>query len=443
MTDITARLDACVPQARADLADLVAIASISSMPEHGVDVVASATWIIGKLKEIGAHDAYIVREGGQPAVIAHFPAPVGQPTICLYSHHDVQPTGDKAGWTTQPFTATERDGRLYGRGCADDKGGVTAHLLALRAWDGKPPIGVTLFLEGEEEVGSPSVEAIIERHHDALLADAYLILDAGNWEVGRPAFTSTLRGVVDCVVTVRTLKYGVHSGEFGGVVPDALTALCRLLATLHDERGNVAVAGIKTTPAPDLVRPLDRLEVESGKLPGTSWIGDGSVVQRLWNSPAISVIALDTTRIADASNTLIPAASAKVSLRVPPDNDAARALEALKEHLLTHAPWGAEVTVTDGSVGQPSLATLEGPVYDAMVASVREAWGVDPVQSGEGGSIPLVADLEHAFPGAAVLCTAVGDPSSRQHGLDESLDLGDWRNAALVEALLMGRLARN
>ena len=439
--DITARLDAAVPQSLADLAELVAIPSISSQPEHEPDVRRSAQWVVDHLLELGATDARIVQEGGAPAVIAHFPAPAGKPTVCLYSHHDVQPIGDPAGWTTPAFVATERGGRLYGRGSSDDKGGVAAHLLALRAWDGKPPIGVTLFIEGEEEVGSPTVATIIERHREELAADAFLILDSNNWEPGQPAFTSTLRGVVDCVVRVATLEHGVHSGEFGGVVPDALMALSRLLATLHDDRGNVAVAGLTSSVASDLDHPLDRLATETGKLPGVAWIGDGSVVQRLWNSPSISILAIDTTRIADASNTLIPAASAKVSLRVPPGQDAAAALEALKQHLLTHAPWGAEVTVTDGSVGQPGIMKLEGPVYEAMASAVHDAWGVDAVQMGMGGSIPLVSDFQRNFPGALVLCTAVGDPNSRAHGLDESVDLDDWRKAALAEALLFERLA--
>ena len=442
VADIESQLDAVVPRTLSDLADLVGIPSVSSIPEHALDVEHSARWVADRLRESGAADVAVVREGGAPAVIAHFPAPAGQPTVCLYAHHDVQPAGDPAAWTSPPFQAETRDGRLYGRGSADDKGGVAAHLAALRAWDGHPPIGVTVFVEGEEEVGSPSIGAIIERYHEQLRADAYLILDSGNWAVGSPAFTATLRGLADCVVEVRTLAHGVHSGEYGGVVPDALMVLTRLLATLHDDAGNVAVAGLAGERAPDLDYPLDRLADETGKLPGTAWIGDGSAVQLMWCSPAVSILAIDSVPVAQASNTLLPSARAKVSLRVPPGQDAATALGLLTQHLRSHAPWGAEVYVTDGTVGQPGVMRLDGPAYDAMAAAVRDAWGVDAVQAGMGGSIPMVFDFQEAFPDATVLCTAVADPSSRMHGVDESLDLRDWRNAALAEAVFFGRFAR-
>ncbi len=440
--DLAARLDAVVAQTLDDLTELIAIPSVSSMPEHAADVERGAAWLVDKLKEIGAADAEIVREGGQPAVIAHFPAPAGQPTVCLYAHQDVQPIGDESAWTSPAFRPEERAGRLYGRGSADDKGGVVAHLAALRAWDGRPPVGVTLFIEGEEECGSPSMGAIIERHREALRADAYLILDSGNWEVGQPALTSTLRGVTDCVVEVSTLAHGVHSGEYGGVVPDALMALCRLLATLHDDAGNVAVAGLTSSVAPDLDYPVERLEEETGKLPGVAWIGDGSFVQRIWNSPAISVLAIDTTSVAQASNTLLPSARAKVSLRVPPGLDARVARDRLAEHLRTHAPWGAHVEVTAGEAGQPGELRVEGPMAEAMAGALHDAWGVDAVSMGMGGSIPMVADFQRAYPDATVMCTAVADPLCRMHGLDESLDLGDWRNAALAEALFFERVAR-
>jgi len=440
--DLSTALDAAIPQTLADLADLIAIPSVSSLPEHDADVERSATWAADKLRELGAADVVIVAAGGKPAVIAHFPAPEGQPTVCLYAHHDVQPIGDPDGWTTPAYQADVRDGRMFGRGAADDKGGVVAHLAALRAWGGKPPVGVTVFIEGEEEIGSPSLRALLDAHRDELAADAYVITDSGNWEVGVPTFTATLRGVVDCVVEVRTLDHGVHSGGFGGVVPDALMALSRLLASLHDDAGTVAVAGLSRSQAPDLDYPLDRLAEETGKLPGVEWIGDGSVVQRIWSSPALSILGIDTTTVAAASNTIIPSARAKVSLRIPPGQDPEAALAALEAHLRAHAPWGAQVSITDGSMGHPGVVRLEGPVYDAMVQAMTDVWGVAPVHAGQGGSIPMVADFQEVFPDATVLVTAVMDPDSRCHGLDESVHLGDLRNAALAEALLLARLTR-
>ncbi|MCL2491037.1 MAG: dipeptidase [Propionibacteriaceae bacterium] len=447
--DLISRVDAVLPGALADLKALIAIPSVSSQPEHAADVRASADQIAGWLRDIGCPSVQVVAEPvtpggplGQPAVIASFPAPEGQPTVCLYAHHDVQPTGDVARWTSPPFDAVERDGRLVGRGSADDKGGVAAHLATLRAFDGKPPIGVKLFIEGEEEVGSPSMQAILGVHHDELAADLFVIADSTNWKVGTPALTTTLRGIADCVVEVSTLDHGLHSGGFGGLVPDALTCLCRLLATLHDERGNVAIEGLTSSQAPDVDYPLDRLQSETDKLDGVEWIGDGSVAQRNWNSPACSVLAIDTTRIADASNTLIASARAKVSVRVAPGDTAVNAQAALKKHLLSHAPWGAHVSITDGQEGEPGIIPVDGPCAQATIAALREAWGVEPVMIGQGGAIPLTSELQAAFPGAEVVVTAVGDPGSRTHSLDESLDLGDWRNAVIAEVALLAALTR-
>ena len=437
MDDLTKAIN----ETMADLEKLISIQSVSSQPEHESDVRHTSDFIANALSEIGAADVTVVVEGGAPAVIAHFPAPEGQPTVCLYAHHDVQPVLPEHVWTSPAFTADVRDGRLYGRGSADDKGGIAVHLAALRAFDGKPPVGVTVFIEGEEEIGSPSLGQIIERHHDALSSDAFVIADAMNWEVGVPGLTNTLRGVVDCVVEVSTLAHGVHSGEYGGAVPDALTALCRLLATLHDEEGNVAIAGLQSGKAAELDYPVDRLAKETGLLPGVSQIGSGNIVDRLWAKPACSVIALDTTRIADASNTLIPKASAKVSLRVAPGDDAERALAALKDHLLANAPWGAQVSVKDGQTGQPGIVEV-GVFTETMREALAEAFEVEPVFLGCGGSIPMVADFQEAFPGAEVLITAVTDPGSRIHGIDESLDLGDWHKAVAAEALFLAKLAR-
>lgn len=431
-----------LPGVRADLEALVGIQSVSSLADRADEVQRSAETIAQHLTELGCPEVKVVREGGQPAVIAHFPAPEGQPTICLYSHHDVQPTGDVAKWHSDPFVATERDGRLFGRGTADDKAGVAVHLAALRAFDGRPPVGVKLFLEGEEEIGSPSIHAILDAHKDEIAADVFVVCDSYNWEVGAPAFTNTLRGVADCIVEVRTLDHALHSGAMGGVVPDALTTLCRLLATLHDAQGNVAIEGLSSSEAPDLDYPEDRLRRESGILDGVEWLGEGSVVSRLWNKPSVSVLAIDATTVEQASNTLAPSARAKVSLRVAPGDDSARAEQALVRHLETHAPWGAQVTVTPGDHGQPGIVPFEGPACEAAFTAYGKAWGTDPVFIGCGGSIPVVSDFRNTYPEATVLVTAVADPESCPHGIDESQDLGDFEKACLAEALLLAQLAR-
>ncbi len=435
-------VDAVLPSVLDDLAALVAIPSVSALPGHDDDVRATAEWIVAQLRVLGCDDVRIVAEGGQPAVIAHFPAPAGAPTVCLYAHHDVQPTGDVALWTSSdPFRVREADGRLFGRGVADDKAGVMVHLAALRAFGGRPPVGVTLFVEGEEEVGSPSLATILQRHRDLLAADAYVIADSANWNVGQPAFTTTLRGLVDCVVEVSTLDHALHSGQYGGAVPDALTTLCRLLATLHDAEGNVAIEGLGAMPEPKLDYPENRLRAETGLLDGVRLLGEGPIAGRLWTKPTATVIGIDATSVADASNTLAPSARAKVSVRIAPDADPGRALTALTTHLQREAPWGARVRVSDGTKGSGTTVPFRGPFAEAARAAFVEAWGVEPVFTGQGGSIPMVADFQRAFPAAEVLVTAVCDPDSRMHGIDESLHLGDFARACRAEALLLARFA--
>jgi cysteinylglycine-S-conjugate dipeptidase len=432
-----------LPGVLADLKDLVAIESVSADPARAGEVERSALAIVRLLVDAGCPDARVVRgTGGAPAVIARFPAPAGMPTVCLYAHHDVQPEGDPTGWATPPFVATQINGRLFGRGVSDDKGGLAVHLAALRAFGGKPPVGVTLFIEGEEEVASADLPQLLEEHGEELAADVFVIADSSNWAVGQPAFTTSLRGLAGCTVEVRTLSHGVHSGEYGGVVPDALTALCRLLATLHDDRGNVAIAELATAPPPALEYPPQRLQVESGLLDGVDWIGTGSFVERMWCKPAISVIALDATPVAKASNTLIPVARARISARLAPGDDAAQAFAALLTHLNDHAPWGAQVTVTGAETAEPSLIDFSGPYAEAARAAFTEAWGVEPVFVGQGGSIPMVADIGKAYPEATILITAVGDPDSRAHGADESLHLGDFAAACLAETLMLDAFAR-
>ena len=441
MTNLAWNVERVLPSAIADLHRLISIPSISSMPEHDADVAACADVVSGLFRDLGASEVKLLDGGGKPAVWANFPGPEGTPTVLLYAHYDVQPTGDVDAWTSPAFEPTERGGRLYARGSADDKGGVALHLAALRVFNGKPPVGVKVFIEGEEEIGSPTMPTLLDRYRDELAADVYVVADSVNWEVGKPSLTTSLRGVADCQVTVSTLAEGLHSGQFGGVVPDALTALCRVLATLHDEAGNVAIEGLVSGPGPDLDYPEDRLLEETGLLEGVSQIGDGSVVERMWFKPSASVLAIDATPVAKASNTLIPSARAKVSVRLVPGQDPVAAAKTLEDHLRKNAPWGAHVDVAEGQCGAPSRITLDGPRAEAAKAAFREAFGVEAVEIGCGGSIPIVAEFADRNPGALVLVTAVTDPNSRMHGIDESLDLGDFAKAALAETLLLNNLA--
>ena len=440
MDDLVARVRAVLPSVRSDLEDLVRIESVWADPARRGAVRRSAQAVADLLTAAGFDDVDIVDAGGAPAVIAHHPAPPGAPTVLLYAHHDVQPEGDPAQWDSPPFEPTERDGRLYGRGGADDKAGVAVHLAAFRAHRGSPPVGVTVFVEGEEESGSPSLGALLAEHRDKLAADVIVIADSDNWTPDIPALTVSLRGMADCVVEVETLDHGLHSGLWGGVVPDALTVLVRMLASLHDDDGNVAVAGLHEGTAADIDRGPDWVRAESGLLDGVQEIGSGSVAQRMWAKPAITVIGIDTTPIAKASNTLIPRARAKISMRIAPGGDAAEHLEALRRHLEQHVPWGAHLTVALGDVGQPYAIDATGPVYTAARNAFRQAWGTDVIDMGMGGSIPFIAEFAAAFPQAKILVTGVEDPGTQAHSVNESLHLGVFERAAVTEALLLAKL---
>lgn len=440
MSDIVSRVQSVLPSVRADLEALVRIESVWADHGRRDEVHRTAEMVSELLSQAGFDDVRTVSEGGAPAVIARRPAPEGAPTVLLYAHHDVQPEGDVAKWASAPFEPTERDGRLYGRGTADDKAGIATHLAAIRAFGDDLPVGVTVFVEGEEESGSPSLGALLAAHRDLLAADVIVIADSMNWTTEIPSLTVSLRGLADCVVEVATLDHGLHSGMWGGVVPDAVSVLVRLLASLHDDDGNVAVEGLHEGSAADVEYSDEQVREETGMLDGVSQIGTGSVADRLWAKPAITVIGLDTTSIEKSSNTLIPSARAKVSMRVAPGGDARRHLEALTRHLEQKAPWGAKVTVTPGDMGQPYAIDATGPVYDAARAAFRKAWGVDPVDMGVGGSIPFIAEFAAAFPEAKILVTGVEDPATQAHSVDESLDLGVLERAATSEALLLEAL---
>jgi cysteinylglycine-S-conjugate dipeptidase len=436
------RLESVLPTVRADLEDLVRIPSVGALAAHADDVRRSAEATAALFGAEGFDVQVLTVAGGAPAVVARRAAPQGAPTVLLYAHHDVQPVGDSATWDSEPFEPTERGGRLYGRGAADDKAGIAAHLAAVRAHGDDLPVGVTVFVEGEEEQGSPTLARFLAEHRDLLAADVIVIADSANWDIGVPALTTSLRGLVEAEVGLRTLRQGVHSGMWGGVVPDALTSLCRLLATLHDAAGDVAVAGLVSGPAADLDYPEDRLRAESGVLDGVGLIGTGSAVERLWTKPAAAVIALDTTSTADASNTLIPWARATVSLRLAPGDSVANAEACLERHLRASTPWGASLDVTFAGSGEPTLIEASGSEYDAARDAFREAWdGTEPVDMGVGGSIPFIAAFREAFPDAAVLVTGVEDPDTRAHGANEGLHLAEFERACRAETLLLRNLA--
>ena len=437
--DLRRAIDGAFPSFRARLEGLVRIASVSASGFDPGEVRRSAEAVQGTLAGIGFEEVRLLEvAGAHPAVFGARWVSQSAPTVLLYAHHDVQPPGDLAQWISDPFVPVERDGRLYGRGASDDKAGLIVHVGALEALGAGLPANVKVFVEGEEEIGSAHLPAFLATYAEELAADVIVVTDAGNWRVGQPAFTTTVRGLVDCEVEVRTLKSGVHSGLFGGVLPDALSALSRLLASLHDEQGRAAVAGLVASDADPLDLTEPEIREQAGAVDGVELVGTGSLTARMWTHPAISVLGVDAPSVTGAINQLVPVARAKVSLRVAPGDDPERAFGALRRHLEAHAPWGAQVTVTRGP-GSAAPVTLDtsGPAFEAFRTGMREAWGREPVTIGVGGSIPFVGAFAEAFPRAEILLTATGDPTSRIHGPNESQDLNDLRKACLAEAIAL------
>lgn len=441
-------LDTVFDEVKETLASLVSLPSIAWPSFDQSHVAASAEAVAGLAREAGFPSVDILTaptasgEEGAPAVVARREGPAGSPTVVLYAHHDVQPTGDEALWNTSPFVATEIGDRIYGRGAADDKAGVLVHLTALRLLGDDLGVGVVLFVEGEEEAGSPSFQNFLRAHRDRLAGEVIVVADSGNWKVGTPALTTSLRGMASLEFTVTTLDHAVHSGMYGGVVPDAALAMTRLLGTLHGEDGAVAVSGLVGEQSADVDYDEADLRRDSGVLDGVDLIGEGSLASRLWNQPSITVIGLDLPHVDVSSNTLQHSVRAKLSIRVAPGGTPDGALAAVKAHLEAHAPFGARVEFGAEEGGSPWRADTEDPVVDTAMEALSDGFGTEAVQVGLGGSIPFIADLLEEFPSASILVTGVEDPDARAHSANESLHVPDFRSAIVSEALLLEALGR-
>ncbi|MGH2528233.1 MAG: dipeptidase [Actinomycetota bacterium] len=432
-----------MPRARTDLERLVRIPSIAFPGYDPEPVRRSAEATAEILEEAGLGGVRLIElpDVDHPAVFGEVPAPPGTPTVLLYAHHDVQPEGPPDQWESPPFEPVVRDGRMYGRGTSDDKCGIVMHAAAVRTFEGRTPVGVKVLVEGEEEASAEHLPFLIEGHRDLLAADVIGVADGGNWRTGIPAIEISIRGIVDCFVSVRVLDLGVHSGSFGGPIPDALSALARTLASLQDDDGNVAIAGLASVPWTGIEVTEEELREETPVRPGVRLIGSGPIAERLWTRPAVSVLGIDAPRVAEASNQLVPVARAKVSLRLASGDDPERAMDALVGHLEDHAPWGVEVKVERGTGANGLLVRTDGPAFAAMRRAMEAAYGRAPVEVGSGGSIPLVPILAGAFPDAEILVYGAADEKSQYHSINESVDLGDLERACLTQALLMVELA--
>jgi acetylornithine deacetylase/succinyl-diaminopimelate desuccinylase-like protein len=427
---------------RADLENLVRIPSVSADESAAEQVRKSAEATRSWLRRSGFENAELLEvDGAHPGVFGAIKAPEGTPTVLLYAHHDVQPPGPRQLWTSPPFEPTERAGRLFGRGTADDKAGIAVHAATLQVWEGHPPVGVAVFIEGEEEIGSAHLPEFLDKYEDLLRADAIVLADCANWTVGMPTLTTSVRGILDCLVEVRTLDHGVHSGRYGGPIPDALTALCRLIATLHNGSGGVAVDGLCTDSAHDVNMSEDDLRRLTGLRSSVQLLGEGPLTDRLWAQPAIAVLGIDAPSTATAAQQLVPAATARISVRLAPGDDTQRAFKAVEEHLLSRAPWGAEVTVRRSHEGKPYRIDASGPAFEAFRRACMDTWGRAPLEPGSGGSLPVAAALGAAYPDTELLLTGVEDLESNAHSENESVHLGELQNCCVNETLLLGHLA--
>lgn len=441
-----------IPSALSDLGGLVRIPGIAwpafdqTQLQRSADTIAALVRGIGVFDEVQVLRAHVddTEELGQPAILATRAARNGRPTILLYAHHDVQPPGDDELWETPPFEPTVRDGRLYGRGAADDKAGIMAHIAALRAVTetlGEDfDLGVALFIEGEEEYGSRSFARFLRDNAEALRADAIVVADSGNLDSDTPGLTVSLRGNARFALRIRTLEHASHSGMFGGAVPDAMMAAVTLLATLWDADGAVAVDGMASRAGETPEYSEATLRDEAGLLAGTTPIGRDDILGRIWNKPSITITGIDATSVAQASNTLLPEVSVVISARVAPGQDAKDAFEALESHLRAHAPFGAELTFSDVDLGDGFLVDTAGWAVGMTRGAMSDGYGRGAVDLGVGGSIPFIADLVREFPEAQILVTGVEDPHSRAHSPNESLHLATFRNAVRTEALLLTRM---
>ncbi len=429
------------------LSDLVGIPSVSWDTFDLSRVNDSAEAVRSLFASTGLFDSIrIVQEdvgdyNGRPAVLARREAKNGRPTILLYAHHDVQPPGDDELWDSPPFEPTRRGDRLFGRGAADDKAGVMLHLASLqvlaKTLGDSFDLGIALFIEGEEEFGSGSFTAILERHADTLAADALIVADSSNWDETTPALTVGLRGNVTFPLTVRTLEHALHSGMHGGAVPDAFMAATRLVNTLWTDDGSVAVAGLLETDFDYPDYDEARLRAESHLLPTSEAIGSGHILSRTWAKPAITVTGIDAPSVAQASNTLLPSVTLRLSVRLAPGQDPHEAFAAVEKHLHEHTPFGATVTLGSADFGSGFTAATDRWATPLMLTAMERGWGKAPLSIGVGGSIPFITDLVRTFPDAQVLVTGVEDADSRAHSPNESLLLSAYRKAVIAQTLFL------
>ncbi|WP_181698716.1 dipeptidase [Nocardia sp. GTS18] len=441
---LRAKVSGLMGEAKNDLAQLVSFRSVADprqFPAEGC--TQAAQWVADAFTELGLTVGLHETPDGSQAVIGHRPGPPGSPTVLLYCHYDVQPPLDDQAWETPVWTLTEKDGRWYGRGAADCKGNIVTHLTALRAIGPDFPVGIKLVAEGSEEQGTGGLEKFVVANPELLTADAILVADCGNFAVGLPTFTQTLRGQVNVVVTVTTLAGPMHSGMFGGPAPDALAAMIQLLSSLRDEHGNTTVDGLTADQQWTGVQyPPKDFRADAGVLDGVDLIGGGTVADMLWARPALTVLGMDVPAVVGSSAAIQPSTRARLNLRIPPGTDPQHAYELLEKHLRAHTPWSARLDIELEGLGEPFVAAEHGPARDAMSEAMATAYGRPATTEGQGGSIPLCNVFADTYPKAEIMLIGVEEPKCLIHAPNESVDPSEIEHMALAEALFLITYAR-
>jgi acetylornithine deacetylase/succinyl-diaminopimelate desuccinylase-like protein len=439
--EIAAAVQELMPDLRRDLEALVRIPSVSAPGRIDPPLLEAFELTSRLFADAGVTVGRLDLPDTAPVVTGEIRAPAGAPTVLLYSHYDVVPAGDEALWTSPPFEPAERDGALFARGVADTKSNILAHVGALRAWGGKPPVGIKLCIEGYEEIGSGALTSYPPTDPERFQADALVIGDMGSIRPGMPTLTTALRGMANVTLEVRTLESGKHSGMYGGAAPDALLAILRALGSLHDASGDVAVAGLRRNEWEGEQQPEEDFRELGTVLDGMPLIGTGGLGSRVWSGPAITVVGIDVPSVDGAVNAVSPYARAVLNVRVHPEQDAAEAQDAVIRHLREQRPFGIELDVRPGATGNGFAAATGGPAYEAARAAWSAAWGRDVILAGSGGSIPIVSALAEALPDAEALLVGATDGFANIHGPDERLLLGEFENAVVAEADFLGRYA--
>ena len=428
----------------------IALRSVSAEGITAGHMKRSAQFVAEELAKVGV-DTKVVQShnpDGTPGaweVIGSRIVDPDAPTVLLYAHHDVQPVPDPAAWDTDPFVATEIDTRLYGRGAADDGGGIAIHSGALAALGDDLKVNVKVFIEGEEEMGSPSFIPFIEEHRDEFDSDVIVVADSGNWSADIPSLTTSLRGNTCVDVTVKVLEHPVHSGQYGGPILDANTLAAMLIASMYDANGDLAVPGLAAQePVGGLQRDLDEGSVreDAGIVDGYRLAGTGSIASRLWTKPSATVIGFDAHPVEGSFNVISPETMFRLSLRIAPGQRPEEAQAALVDFLKSHAPFGAEVSVDAGDGGMGWAMDPNAVATKDALEAMEEAFGVAPINKGEGGSIPFIPELQRIFPEAQVLVTGPEDPKANAHSPNESISLPGLKNNVITEALLLAKLGK-